>query len=105
MNGLEQPRYARVVVAVSPSHLDRPFDYLVPAGVSVGVGRKVRVVFSGRRRDGWVVGLAGESEADPARVRPLTAVLGDIAWFDEADLRLFRWVADRYAATLADVLR
>lgn len=97
--------YARVCVDVAPAHLDRPFDYLVPEGVAAGIGSRVRVVFNGRRRLGWVVGLRSDTDADQARIRSLVAVEGDRAWFDEADLRLYRWVADRYAGTLADVLR
>lgn len=97
------PRYAQVIVDVAPAHLDRPFDYRVPEGQTVGVGRRVRVTFSGRRRTGWVVGVGDQTEAD--RVRDLDAVVGDAAWFDADDLTLYRWVADRYAGTLADVLR
>jgi primosomal protein N' (replication factor Y) len=99
------PRFARVVVDVAPAHLDRPFDYAVPPDLHVGVGQRVRVVFAGRRRPGWVVALADTTETDETKVRPLVALEGDDPWFDAADLRLYRWVADRYAATLADVLR
>ncbi len=90
---------------VGLAHLDRPFDYLVGDGTTVGVGSRVGVMFAGRRRTGWVVGLGDRPESDPARVRPLSAVLSDRAWFDEADLPFLRWVADRYAGTLSDVLR
>ncbi|MEX0659149.1 MAG: hypothetical protein WD080_08445, partial [Egibacteraceae bacterium] len=95
--------YAQVIVEVAPAHLDRPFDYRVPEGRVVGVGRRVRVTFSGRRRTGWVVGVSERTEAD--RVRDLDAVVGEVTWFDADDLVLYRWVADRYAGTLADVLR
>ncbi|MDQ3972981.1 MAG: hypothetical protein M3276_01310, partial [Actinomycetota bacterium] len=98
-------RYARVVVAVAPSHLDRPFDYLIPDGVEVRIGQRVGVVFAGRRRAGWVVDVVDQPDAEPERVRPLEAVHGDWSWFDRDDLTLWRWVADRYAAGLADVLR
>jgi len=98
-------RYARVVVDVAPAHLDRPFDYLVPDGVGARVGQRVRVNFSGRRRAGWIVEVAGEPEADREKIHPLLGVDGPTAWFTAGDLRLFRWVADRYAGTLADVLR
>ena len=97
-------RYARVVVDVAPDHLDRPFDYRVPDGAAVAVGQQVRVSFSGRRRDGWVVDLAEQPETAAARVQPLLAVHPAVL-FDEAGLRLFRWVAGRYAAPLASVLR
>jgi primosomal protein N' (replication factor Y) len=98
-------RYARVVVGVGPAHLDRPFDYSVPDGMRVGVGSQVRVVFAGRRRTGWVVETGDEPHTAPERIRALSLVQGELAWFDAADLALYRWVADRYAAKLADVLR
>ena len=99
------PRYARVIVDVAPAHLDRPFDYLVPEGTEVAMGHRVRVVFAGRRRPGWVVGVGDTTDTDPARIRELSSVEGDDAWFDAGDLQLFEWVARRYAATLAGVLR
>lgn len=98
-------RYARVVVEVAPAHLDHPFDYRIPEGWRVAVGQRVRVVFAGRRRTGWVVGLADEPGTDPARVRDLAGVQGRLTWFDPDDLAWLRWVARRYAAPLASVLR
>ena len=99
------PRYARVIVDVAPAHLDRPFDYLIADGQDAGVGSRVRVVFAGRRRPGWVVEVADSTDTDLDRIRPLAAVDGGEPWFDAEDLRLFRWVAQRYAGTLASVLR
>ncbi|QBI21545.1 hypothetical protein ER308_19545 [Egibacter rhizosphaerae] len=99
------PGYARVIVDVRPAHLDHPFDYRIPEGATVGIGQRVRVAFAGRRRTGWVVDLADEPETDPARVRDLALVQGETRWFDRDDLRFYRWVADRWAGTLADVLR
>ncbi|HUH07391.1 MAG TPA: hypothetical protein VML96_06240 [Egibacteraceae bacterium] len=99
------PQYARVIVDVAPAHLDRPFDYLIPDGQPLALGQRVRVSFAGRRRTGWVVGLADAPQTDPSRVRPILDVQGETQWFDAEDLRLFRWVAQRYAGTLADVLR
>ena len=98
-------KYARVVVDVAPAHLDRLFDYLVPEGMAVRVGSRVRVVFNGRPRVGWVAEVAGTPSADVDRVRPLERVDGELSWFDDDELPLLRWVADRYAGTVADVLR
>jgi len=98
-------RFARVVVGVAPAHLDRPFDYSVPDGMQVGVGSQVRVVFAGRRRTGWVVEVGDEPHIAPEGIRALSLVQGEFAWFDASDLALYQWVADRYAAKLADVLR
>ncbi len=105
LTGLAAHRYARVAVEVAPAHLDRPFDYLVPDGLDVGVGQRVRVDFSGRRRLAWVLAVVDEPAAEAERVRPLRDVDGPVRWFDAVDLRVARWVADRYAGTLASVLR
>lgn len=92
------------MVDVDPAHLDRPFDYRIPDGVTVAVGQGVKVTFHGRRRRGWVVGTATESDVDPERLLELTP-WGNVPWFDDEDLRLYSWVARRYAAPLAHVLR
>lgn len=97
--------YARVVVDVAPAHLDHPFDYAVPAGVDVRFGQRVRVPFAGRRRAGWVVEVGAQPGIEPDRIRSLARVDGPTVWFDAADLRLCRWIADRYAGSLTDVLR
>ena len=101
----ERQPYAHVVVEVAPAHLDRPFDYAVPEGMRPAVGHRVRLRFAGRRTRGWVVGLADETATPPSRVRALLAVDGEHPWFDEDGLRFYRWVAQRYAAPLAAVLR
>lgn len=98
-------RFARVVVDVAPLHLDRPFDYRVPEGATLAVGQRVRVVFAGRRRTAWVLDVVDRSEVDPSKLRELSQIQGEVRWFDEHHLRLYRWVADRYGAPLAAVLR
>ena len=96
-------RYARVVVDVPPAHLDRPFDYLVPEGMEVAAGMQVRVPFAGRQRDAWVVDVAADTAVEG--VKPLLWTAGPWRWFDPVHLALYRWVAERYAGTLASVLR
>lgn len=101
----EGSAFARVVVDVAPLHLDHPFDYRVPDGARVAPGQRVRVVFAGRRRTAWVLEVVDQPQVDLQKVRELSQIQGDVAWFDERDLRLYRWVAGRYGATLAAVLR
>jgi primosomal protein N' (replication factor Y) len=97
--------YARVAVAVAGAHLDGPFDYGVPDGWAVEVGHRVRVDFAGQRPEGWVTALADEPATDVARVKPLRAHLSAVPCFDAPDLTWLRWVADRWAGTLAATLR
>lgn len=99
------PRYARIIVDVEPAHLDHPFDYRIPDGWVVRPGQQVRVSFAGRRRTGWVLAVGSQTTAEPSRIKRLERMSGDIVWFDEDDLRLFRWVARRWGGTLTSVLR
>jgi primosomal protein N' (replication factor Y) (superfamily II helicase) len=97
---------ARVAVDVLPPHLDRPFDYAVPGDLDgqVRPGVRVRVRFAGRDVDGFVLDRVAETDhAGP--LTPLRRVVAPEPVLTPAVLALARAVADRYAGTLADVLR
>jgi hypothetical protein len=100
----EQP-VARVVVDTGLAHLDRPFDYLVPAAAADAAhpGVRVRVRFAGRLVDGWVLSREDASE-HPGRLAPLSVVSPERVLTPEV-AELARAVADRCAGTLPDVLR
>ncbi|HEY1573977.1 MAG TPA: primosome assembly protein PriA, partial [Pseudonocardiaceae bacterium] len=55
---------ARVAVDVSLTHLDRPFDYLVPAAMDADAqpGVRVRVRFAGQLVDGFLLERIESSE-------------------------------------------
>jgi primosomal protein N' (replication factor Y) (superfamily II helicase) len=97
---------ARIAVDMSLPHLDRPFDYLVPERLAgqVRPGVRVRVRFAGVLTDGFVVERAAASE-HPGSLRYLERVLSTEQVLTEEIAGLARAVADRYAGTLADVLR
>ena len=97
---------ARVAVDVELAHLDRPFDYLVPEPLAATAqpGVRVRVRFSGRLVDGYVVERLAASEHS-GRLAFLDKVVSPEPVLAPEVLRLAREVADRYAGTLADVLR
>jgi primosomal protein N' (replication factor Y) (superfamily II helicase) len=97
---------ARVAVDVSLPHLDRPFDYLVPAAMSATAvpGVRVRVRFAGTDSGGFVLDRVAASEhAGP--LTPLSRVVSTERVLFPEIVRLAREVADRYAGTLSDVLR
>ncbi|GAA3821740.1 primosomal protein N' [Cellulomonas soli] len=97
---------ARVAIDLPPPHLDRPFEYLVPATLAEAAvpGTRVKVRFGGQDVDGYVLARVEEAEHDGALV-PLRKVVSAEPVLAPAVLRLARAVADRYAGTLADVLR
>ncbi|MET8281463.1 primosomal protein N' [Micromonospora sp. NPDC005174] len=97
---------ARVCVDVPLAHLDRPFDYLVPAELDdVAVpGTRVKVRFAGQVVDGWLLSRADDS-GHTGRLAYLEKVVSPEPVLTPEVAGLARAVADRYAGNLADVLR
>ena len=97
---------ARVAVDTGLAHLDRPFDYVVPAAMAevARPGVRVRVRFAGRLVDGWLLERADVSEHAGA-LASLHAVVGAEQVLTPEVLTLARAVADRGGGTLPDVLR
>jgi primosomal protein N' (replication factor Y) len=97
---------ARVAVDISLAHLDRPFDYLVPASLDeVAVpGCRVRMRFAGQLVDGYLLERTQTSEHQ-GRLARLERVISPEPVLTPEIFDLARAVADRYAGTLADVLR
>jgi primosomal protein N' (replication factor Y) len=97
---------ARIVVDSGLPHLDRYFDYLVPAELAVSAmpGCRVKVRFAGRLVDGFVVERVEASEHD-GRLAFLAKVVSPEVVLTPEVLTLARSVADRYAGVLGDVLR
>jgi primosomal protein N' (replication factor Y) len=97
---------ARVAVDVSLPHLDRPFDYEVPGEMSALAvpGARVRVRFAGKDVAGYVLDRTATSER-AGSLKSIRRVVSAEPVLTPDLLRLARAVADRYAGTLADVLR
>jgi primosomal protein N' (replication factor Y) len=97
---------ARIAVDLPLPHLDRPFDYLVPEKLAdqARPGVRVRVRFAGKLTDGFLIERVAESE-HPGSLRYLERLVSAEQVLTEEIAALARAVADRYAGTLADVLR
>lgn len=97
---------ARVAVDIPLAHLDRTFDYLVSAAddAQAQTGVRVRVRFAGRLVDGYLLERAEQSEHG-GRLAMLDRVVSSEPVLAPEIAALCRAVADRYAGTMADVLR
>jgi primosomal protein N' (replication factor Y) (superfamily II helicase) len=97
---------ARVAVDVPLAHLDRPFDYLVPERLAETAtpGCRVRVRFAGQLTGGYLLERVSASD-HPGRLATLERVVSPEPVLTPEIAALAREVADRYAGTLADVLR
>lgn len=97
---------ALVAVDSHLAHLDRPFEYAVPADLDqvARAGVRVRVRFAGRAVDGYLLARRAEAE-HTGRLAPLLKVVSDEVVLTPSVGQLCRELADHYAGTLADVLR
>ncbi len=97
---------ARVAVDISLPHLDRPFDYLVPATMAASAvpGALVRVRFAGQLTSGFVLERRTASDHE-GRLGYLERVVAAEPVLTPEIAQLARAVADRYGGTMADVLR
>ncbi len=97
---------ARVLVDVPLAHLDRPFDYAVPAAMADAAvpGCRVKVRFAGQDVDGYLVARA-ESTEHQGLLAPLRRVVSAEPVLSAEVAGLTADVAARYAGSRADVLR
>ncbi|WP_169454381.1 primosomal protein N' [Catelliglobosispora koreensis] len=96
---------ARVCVDVALPHLDRLFDYQVPSELDGAAqpGTRVKVRFSGKLADGWLIDRAASSEHP--KLAWLEKVVSAEPVLRPEVVALAREIAHRYAGSLADVLR
>ena len=103
--GGEGARAPATVSVLMPLPLERAYDYAVPAELAADVvpGAFVRVPLGRVERVGVVWG-AGEGDVDPARLKPVTAVL-EVPPMTEPLRRLVGWTAEYTLTNRGSVLR
>ncbi|MFD1955057.1 primosomal protein N' [Paenibacillus thailandensis] len=92
---------AKVIVDVPSRQTDRPFDYAVPRDMEPWIepGSRVGVPFGGRVLQGFVIGLADESEFDAKRIKPVAELLDPVPPLLPDLIELARWMSDKYVCT------
>ncbi|GAA2142648.1 primosomal protein N' [Arthrobacter humicola] len=97
---------ARVLIESSLPHLDRPFDYSVPAALDAEArpGVRVKVKFNGQELAGYLLDRTATSDAGHPLV-PLYKVVSPVPVLTPAVAGLAGRIAARYAGTVSDVLR
>jgi primosomal protein N' (replication factor Y) (superfamily II helicase) len=97
---------AQLLLDLQPAHLDRTFDYAVPASMAADAvpGARVKVRFAGQDVDGFVLARLEASEHE-GRLSPLKRVVSAEPVLSPAVAGLAADLAERYAGTRSDVLR
>ena len=105
-SGVPNP-VARVRVDSTLPQVDRTFDYRVPAELSEDAvpGARVRVLFNGPELTGYIEERAATTDWTRTSLLPLKSVLSRVPSVAPEIFALAEALADRYASTVANVLR
>ena len=105
-SGVPNP-VARVRVDSTLPQVDRTFDYRVPAELSEDAvpGARVRVLFNGHELTGYIEERAATTDWTRTSLLPLKSVMSRVPAVAPEIFALAEALADRYASTVANVLR
>ena len=99
--------YAKIVVDIEHSKVDRIFSYHVPDDIEVAVGSRVLVPFGRGNKpvEGYVLGLSDTVEIDPKLIKPIHRTLMPYPEFTKQQLELAEWIKAYYITPLVTALR
>ena len=104
---METGAIVKVAVSAAPYHIDKPYDYLVPAELEELAlpGVRVTVPFGQGNRPSEGMILARGEGKKARRLKALSAVLDREPVLDGAGLALALWMRQRYFCTMSEAVR
>jgi primosomal protein N' (replication factor Y) len=94
-----------VIVDISHAKVDRFFEYIVPDGMEINIGSRVRVPFANKIIDGFVLELSDACDFDETKIKQVSCVLKPFAALTEDQIALAQYLKEKYNTTLAAALR
>ncbi len=97
---------AQILIDSPLPHLDRLFDYAVPAKLDeiAKPGIRVRIRFAGKLTDGWLISRSAETDHEGVLASITNVISSEVVLLPEI-LELARSVAARQSGVLSDVMR
>ena len=95
---------AKIAVSAAVFSIDKPYDYRIPADMTLCAGMRVSVPFgrANKRCEGMVLAVYTGEEAG---LKPVAQRLDDVPLLDERMLRLANFLRDRYFCTFYEALK
>ena len=101
--------YAEVIIDIAHTSVDRPFHYRVPDALkdTLKPGDLVKVPFGAgnRLRHGYVIGLTGETDYDPAKIKEIAEADPRGLSVQSKLISLAAWMHETYGGTMHQALR
>ncbi len=95
--------YARVIVDIASSQVDKIFDYIAPNENLVG--KRVFVPFAGRNIVGWVIEQTETTSVEKSKLKPILKVMDNTPVLSQELMGLAKFVSQTYHTGLSDALR
>ncbi len=95
--------YAKVIVDIAHSQVDRVFEYSCPPGTQAGC--RVKVPFGGRIIEGFVIGLSETPSFAADKIKPVKEVYDELPALVPECFALMERIAERYRVPKAASLR
>ena len=97
---------ADVFINIPTSQIRTPFSYLIPSELGfVSRGWRVLVSFGKNNVEAFVVSIREVDEKEAGKLKSISGVLDEYAWFDEEMLATAEWVSEKYLCSPAEALR
>ncbi|MGN1061199.1 MAG: primosomal protein N' [Candidatus Coproplasma sp.] len=95
--------YAKVIVDIAHSQVDRVFEYSCPENTQAGC--RVKVPFGGRVIEGFVIGVSQTPSFAAEKIKPVTALYDELPALVPECFALMERIAQRYRVPKAASLR
>lgn len=95
--------FAKVIVDIASSNVDKIFDYKMEDPIEVGY--RVLVPFGNRKIEGYIIGVSEISSIDESKIKPIIAKLDEFPVLTKEQLRLAEFMKKRFHIGTADAIR
>lgn len=97
--------YAKIIVDINTSALDRVFDYRIPDGMELSAGWRVKIPFGPRTTEGYILSLADTTSVAPDKVRDIIEPLENYPAILPPLMELAQEICERFHCTMSTALR
>lgn len=98
-------KIANIIVNLSHTDVDRPFDYLIPENLNICIGMEVEVPFGNQKITGFVIDISQDTEIKKEKLKKIIKILhnGEILLHEE-QINLAKLISNYYMFPLVATL-
>ena len=95
--------YARVIVDIASSNVDKIFDYIAPDDIKIG--SRVKVPFGNRNIEGYVVDLSSDTDVDKTKLKHISEILDSYSIITDEQMQIAAFMKEKYNDGYSDTFR